>query len=79
MALPIWAAKAGSFLIKKGTQALKSGFSAKSCSSTLSYTPPKISAGKTGDIPTGSSMMDYLKNPVVLGGVCLALFLMFKK
>lgn len=76
---PQWAVKAGSFIVKKGAQALKTGFSAKSGSSTLSYTPPKMSAGKTSTVPTGDGMMSYLKNPVVLGGLGLALFLILKK
>lgn len=80
MALPIWAAKAGSFLAKKGVQALKTGFSAKSGSSSISYTPPKMSAGKTANTPTGTSgVMDMLKNPVVLGGIALVAFLMLKR
>jgi len=77
--VPVWAMKAGSFLVKKGTQALKTGFSAKSGAATLSYAPPKVSASKTG-LPTAEgSMIDYLKNPVVLGGLGVAVFLMLKK
>ena len=81
MALPLWAMKAGSFLVKKGTQALKTGFSAKSGSATVAYTPPKMTASKTGASgPTfNGSIMDYLKNPVVLGGLGLSVFLMLKK
>jgi hypothetical protein len=79
--LPIWAAKAGSFLAKKGVQALKTGFSAKSGAASISYTPPQVTAGKTASSPTGASggIMDMLKNPVVLGGIGLAVFLMLKK
>lgn len=78
MVVPIWASKAGAFLVKKGTQALKTGFSAKSGSSTLSYTPPKMSAGKT-TVPTPTGTMDIFKNPMLLGLIALGAFLIFKK
>jgi hypothetical protein len=83
MAAPIWLAKAGSFLVKKGAQALKTGFSAKSGAATLSYAPPKMQAGKGGatrDLVSGQTdIMGMLKNPMVLGGIAVVLFLIFKK
>ena len=77
---PAWAMKAGSFLVKKGAQALKTGFSAKSGSSSLSYTPPQMSAGKTTALPQSSGdIMSMLQNPVVLGGIAVVLYFVLKK
>ena len=78
--LPGWAVKAGTFIVKKGAQALKTGFSAKSGASSLSYTPPRMSAGKTATTASGSSdIMMYLQNPVVLVALGLVVYLILKK
>ena len=73
--------ESGFILSKEGYPRLKTGFSAKSGSATVAYTPPKMTASKTGasGLTSNGSIMDYLKNPVVLGGLGLAVFLMLKK
>lgn len=74
---PLWLANAGKWALTQGKKALQSGFSAKSGSASLSYTPPVSS--KTSGKGNGAGGFDMMTSPYFIGGAILVGFLLFKK